>query len=228
MLLLICHRNFLLATPITTLINSETFFPSQCTSSFTSGQTITYPSCTGGPCCLPTKQTVTALQTVFAWHMNGFNVPQATSSQTSPTSGTASNATSGTSRAGSPSSTAGSSGSGLSIGASAGVGVGVALIVIAMSIGGLFAWRRRKRRRTGILERSGEDRPDHQGQNDQAGSGTSYQEMETPEVVRVLGRHEMEDKRSMKRGGHPVLAETDVSTVAELPSNTARQKLGAR
>ncbi|KAF8850320.1 hypothetical protein BDZ45DRAFT_696856 [Acephala macrosclerotiorum] len=189
-MLLCCPSNYLLATPITTLINAQTFFPSQCTSSFTSGQTITYPFCTGGGTCAPTTETVTALRTVFAWHVNGFNGLPGSNTQTSSSSATG---------IGNPTSTA----SGLPSGAAAGIAIGAVLVLLIFSIVGCLLWRRWKRKREYASDErrggpfTGDGFPDHL-----MNRGGQYQ-MEAPV------RYEMNNLREAKGPGSRGVYEMD-------------------
>lgn len=137
---------------------------------------------------------------MFAWHVNGFNVPQASSSLTTSTTSTSvvvnTNTNINTNTA------VAKSGSGLSTAAAAGVGIGVALAVMFLSIAGFLLWRRWKRKREYEIARDG-------GSAHSQGGGYSdtapavhvsgQYEMETPEVVRVIGRQEMDNIAAAKR-----------------------------
>ncbi|CZR56129.1 uncharacterized protein PAC_06017 [Phialocephala subalpina] len=190
-MLLCCPSKYLLATPITTLINAQSHFPSQCTSSFASGQTITYPFCTGGGTCAPTTETITALRTVFAWHMNGFNgVP---GSKTSAT------------ETGSSTSTSTPSKPGLSSGAAAGIAIGAVIVLLIFSIVGCLLWGRWKTNREyARTERRGGPFTGDGFSDHLVSRGGQYQ-VETP------ARYEMNNLRGAKGGESKGVYEMDAS-----------------
>ncbi|CZR50486.1 uncharacterized protein PAC_00359 [Phialocephala subalpina] len=125
-----------LATPFTTL-NAPGSFPSQCTSYLTSGQVVTLPSCTSFKSCLQTTTTMTTSQIVYAWHVNGYNLVQ-TSTSTGSTGST---------------SAAGGAGAVKELfpGTVAGISIAATLVFIVMLIGALLFWRRKKQPR-GVME----------------------------------------------------------------------------
>lgn len=134
---------------------------------------------------------MTALRTVFAWHINGFNgVP------TSKTSAT------GT---GSPTPSVEQSGKGLSSGAAAGIALGVVVGLLIFSLVGCLLWRRCKRKReyAATQRRAGPFTGD--GFSDHTMNRGGNYEMETP------ARYEMNDLRGAKRSGSKEVHEMDAN-----------------
>ncbi|CZR61548.1 uncharacterized protein PAC_11445 [Phialocephala subalpina] len=89
-----------------------------------------------------------------------------------------------------------SSSKGLSNGAYAGIGVGAAFLPVAMLTAGILLWRRWKRKREYNLAGT-EGGPTREGGYSGGGMyGGGHHEMGTPDVVKILGRHEMDDMKS--------------------------------
>jgi hypothetical protein len=166
------------------------FFPSQCTSHLSQGETITYESTTpsgggwGPATSIVAASTSSASTTgptiVYGQHVNGYNViaaVQTSNSATTATTGTSSMTSS--SQSASSTSTA-QSNSSLSSGATAGIAIACVLGAIATIIGAWFVfWRRRQRR----VSMENKTQPTEYGQHTEV---TTYdppkfpQEMEVP------------------------------------------------
>lgn len=143
------YRNYALNIPVT----GKDTFPSQCTSSLTSGQTLIYESTTPSGSWGVATSTVpasTAASTgptiVFGMHVNGFNVISTSTSSTAAVSvsGITTNSISTSQTSSAPTNTSTGSGS-LSKGAAAGIGISVACLAVAALIGAWFFVRRGRR-----------------------------------------------------------------------------------
>ncbi|KAH8649099.1 hypothetical protein BX600DRAFT_474541 [Xylariales sp. PMI_506] len=135
-------------------------FPTQCISSVTSGDTLSFLSLTLTDDTTSVSTTVTtadAIITVYAIPVNGYNIVQSTSTSTSSSSSSASTGSStitststSTSTTTSAASAGGSTGNstgnstGVSLGTTVGVSVGVVVGVLLLVALGFFIWRRRR------------------------------------------------------------------------------------
>lgn len=143
--------------------------------------------------------------------MNGFNVPKSsdpllcssgstcsTSSLTSSTGIATATATETATATATGTGNSNSSSKSLSNGAYAGIGVGAAFLAVAMFTAAILLRRRWRRKREYNLAGT-EGNPTREGGYSNGGfNSAGNHEMETPDIVRIFGRHEMDNLSGAK------------------------------
>lgn len=139
------------------VVNFAATFPSQCTSTLTAGQSLSWfrlSDQASTSTVIPDSTTLT----VFGWHLNGLNVVAPSTAASSPTSGTVTDTTTGAtstaisassaaaSTAGAAASTANNSSN---LGVIVGATVGVVLGILLVALGAFLVWRKRRAGRGG-------------------------------------------------------------------------------
>lgn len=199
---LCCPTSFTLGVALTT-----GGYPTQCISSITAGEVITYLTASGGA---PASAWKTAIVTpgatrMLAIHVNGYNVVTdlSSSSSSSQITGSSSSSTTATSSsAGSISPSSSASKSGLSSGAAAGIGVGATAVVIFAALAAFLLYRRRKKA-AGSPVPTEDPRTDYYGGNGngkKAGAQGDYDTWRAHmQQAQSDSAHEMESSELMER-----------------------------